>query len=52
MNNVTNINKNLPHTVSEVICIKCYHRWLGVRPTETLLKNIQCPKCKTQGTVI
>lgn len=43
---------NLPHIVSEVICIRCKKRWISARPTEVLLKNIQCPKCKKKGFVI
>lgn len=35
----------LPHTVSEVICVKCGHRWISVRPDRTLLKDIECANC-------
>lgn len=35
----------LPHTVSEVICVKCGHRWISVRPDQTLLKDIECVNC-------
>lgn len=35
----------LPHIVSEVICIKCYRRWIAVRPVGTLLKNLECNDC-------
>jgi len=38
--------------VSELICIKCYKRWIGVRPEQALLKEIECPQCKEQGFVI
>ena len=46
------IEENAPHKVSEVICINCKYRWIAVRPTNTLLKNLECPQCKQQGYVI
>lgn len=49
---IKDINDNQPHKVSEVICVNCKHRWLAVRPTITLLKNLECPQCHTQGYVI
>lgn len=47
-----NINDNKPHKVSEVICINCQYRWIAVRPTATLLKELECPNCNNQGYVI
>ena len=38
--------------VSEVICIHCLERWIAVRPSETMLKDIQCPRCSYRGAVI
>ena len=38
--------------VSEVMCCKCFERWIAVRPSTTLLKNLECPRCKFQGAVI
>lgn len=49
---IINIEENLLHKVSEVICINCKHRWIAVRPEKTLLKDLECPKCQTQGFVI
>ena len=51
MNGIDEIEKNLPHTVSEVICVKCFKRWIAVRPSDVLLKNLECPNCG-QGYVI
>ena len=34
---VIDINENLLHKVSEVICVDCKYRWIAVRPTDTLL---------------
>ena len=48
---VESIDKNRPHSVSEVICVKCGKRWVCVRPEKTLLKHIECPDCG-QGYVI
>jgi len=46
------IDENLPHKVSEVMCINCKYRWIAVRPTGTLLKDLECPQCRQQGYVI
>ena len=46
------IDEYMPHKVSEVICIGCKYRWISVRPTDTLLKNLECPQCGLQGYVI
>lgn len=35
-----------------VVCVKCGKRWIAVYPAGTLLKDLQCPKCKRQGYVI
>ena len=45
------MEENIPHEVSEFICLKCFHRWLGVYPENTLLKDLQCP-CGEVGYVI
>jgi len=37
--------ENTPHKVSEVICVKCFHRWVAVRSVGTLLKDLHCEKC-------
>ena len=41
-----------PHTVQEVVCLKCLHRWIAVYPQQTQLKDLQCPNCGEQGFVI
>ena len=45
------IEKNLPHNISEVICLKCLKRWIAVYPEETPLKDIECT-CGEIGYVI
>lgn len=52
MSEVIDINANQPHKVSEVICVNCKHRWIAVRPLVTKLKEIECPNCNQQGSVI
>ena len=42
----------MPHEVSEVICLKCLHRWIAVMPEGTLLKDIECPLCGPVQSVI
>ena len=37
------IEANLPHKVSEVICVRCGRRWIDVRPADLLLKQLECP---------
>lgn len=39
------IEEYQPHIVSEVICVKCYKRWIAVRPSITKLKDLECPNC-------
>lgn len=51
MRKVVELEKNLPHEVAELICLKCYHRWIGVYPQSILLKDIEC-KCGEVGYVI
>jgi hypothetical protein len=52
MSKVVDIDANKPHMVSEVLCVHCVHRWISVRPVETLLKDLKCPNCQKQGGVI
>lgn len=35
----------LPQDVSEVICVKCYKRWIAVFPEMVPLKELECPNC-------
>ena len=42
--NIVKLDEYRPHEVSELICLKCSHRWIAVYPEELLLKNIEC-KC-------
>lgn len=51
MSDTIDINRNQPHKLSEVICVKCCHRWIAVRPVETALRDLECPNCGT-GNVI
>ena len=45
MGKIIDINNNIQHKVTEVICIKCYKRWIAVRPVNTKLKDLECPNC-------
>lgn len=38
MTKVISIDANLPHEISEVICLKCLSRWIAVFPEKTLLR--------------
>lgn len=41
-----------PCKFSEVVCLKCLHRQISVRPVGTLLKTLQCAECGEQGYII
>jgi nitrite reductase/ring-hydroxylating ferredoxin subunit len=41
---ILELQEGLPHTVSEVMCVKCRQRWIAIRPSKTLLKELECPK--------
>ena len=43
--NVTNIEVNQPHKLSMVICLKCFKRWVCVRPEITKLIDLECSNC-------
>ena len=51
MGKVLDYEANMEHEVSELICLKCLSRWIGVYPRKTLLKDIEC-KCGAIGYVI
>ena len=41
-----------PHTVQEVMCVKCLHRWIAVVPCGTPLKDLECAGCGRAGAAI
>lgn len=49
MDNVIDMEENLPHVVHEVMCWGCGARWIAVHPESTLLKELECPRCCKQG---
>ena len=49
---VIKMEEYLAHKVSEVICVKCGHRWISARPATTMLKSLECPECKQVGFTI
>ena len=51
MADIVDYEKNMPHEVAELICLKCLHRWIGVYSQSVLLKEIEC-KCGQIGYVI
>ena len=44
-NKVIELQDYKPHRYSEVICIKCHHRYICVRPEIVLLKDLECENC-------
>lgn len=43
--------ENIPHKYSEVVCLKCLHRFISVRPVECRLKDLECT-CGEVGYII
>ena len=43
--NVIELDMYRPHTISKVICLKCYRRWICARPDHTMLEDIECKNC-------
>jgi hypothetical protein len=48
----TPIEANMPHRISEVICLNCGHRQMSVRPVGVKLKMLECGHCRQQGSII
>lgn len=46
------ISQNEPHEVSELICVSCMYRYLGVYHHKALLKDMKCPNCHKLGGII
>ncbi len=43
MSEIIDIEANLPHSISEVICLKCLDRWIAVYPNNASnLKKFEC----------
>ena len=43
--NPVHIDDYRPHSISEVVCLKCLNRWVAIRPKGTPLKNLECSNC-------
>lgn len=50
--NIIPIEVNMPHKVSEVMCVRCVRRWIDVRPVGLQLKDLMCAGCGQTGGVI
>ncbi len=46
---ITYIEDAMQHKISEVMCVYCGHRWIAVRPKVTMLKQLECPRCRARG---
>lgn len=49
-NNIIEVDR-MEHNVCELMCIKCYYRYIGVYPAATPLKELQCPNCGYTGGI-
>jgi Zn finger protein HypA/HybF involved in hydrogenase expression len=52
MPDIIDLTEHRPHSVSEIMCVKCYKRYIGVVPAGTLLKDLECPQCHEAGYAI
>lgn len=52
MNKVISFEENIPHRVSETICVKCGYRCIDVRPETVRLKSLECGGCHKIGFII
>ena len=52
MSKVVSIEKNLPHTLAELMCVSCLNRWVGAFPSEKWLDELECPHCFRTGFII
>lgn len=43
---------NDEHIVQECICLKCFYRWIDVRPVGVRLYDLECPGCGLKWYVI
>lgn len=50
--NVIEFESSLLYKASEIVCLKCLHRWIAVRPEGVLLKKLECPNCGERGFAI
>lgn len=48
---VRDIEENIPHEVSELICLKCFRRAIHAYPISTLLRDLEC-ECGEVGYLI
>lgn len=46
------VTDNTPHDTAELICVRCYNRWIGCWPSDLWLKELSCPHCNNKGCVI
>lgn len=52
MGRLISFEELMPHECSELICLRCLYRYIGVYPESTLLKDLHCPECDCTGTII
>lgn len=43
MSNLVDLGNHRPHEAGPVVCVRCSHEWVAVRPAGTGL--LECPKC-------
>ena len=50
--NVIRFEDYKPHSVEEMVCIHCHHRWVGIFTSIEPLRDLRCPGCMETGGVI
>ena len=40
---IISLDEHIPHIAGPVVCTRCLHNWVAVRPVDTVL--MECPAC-------
>ena len=43
---IVSLDENRPHVAGPVICARCQHSWVAVRPVGVVF--LECPKCEAR----
>ena len=44
---IVDLDAQRPHVAGPVLCLRCEHEWVAVRPVGT--HPMECPKCQGHG---
>lgn len=52
MSEIRIIENGIECEAAELLCIKCYHRWIGTYHAKAALKDLECSNCGHIGLII